>query len=274
MPASDERKPAPGGCPVSPPVAATPAASAGHRGGVAARRRDAWRWCPTMGALHAGHLALVERGRARPSRTVVSIFVNPAQFVADRRPRPLSAHLRCRSGDAGRGRRGSRLRARGRRHVSGRLRHRRSHRAGRPWPASRMRRGRISSAGVATVVAKLLLQSLPDVAMFGEKDYQQLQVVRTRGAGPRHPGRDRRRWRRFAKPTGWRCRRATGSSARTSAVALPPFLSRFARRRTRSGAERRSTPRLRGGATPSSASAAALDYLEARNAETLMPAER
>jgi pantoate--beta-alanine ligase len=136
---------------------------------------------PTMGALHEGHLALVRLARRRASRTVVSIFVNPAQFGPNEDfgtyPRRFDSDLAALT-DA---------------------------QADLVWappvelmyPAGFATRVTLEGpamagledvvrphffAGVATVVAKLFLQVAPDVALFGEKDYQQLKVI-TRMAG-------------------------------------------------------------------------------------------
>ena len=100
---------------------------------------------PTMGALHSGHLELVRLAKARCSRAVVSIFVNPAQFAPhedfDRYPRDEAGDLAKLAGVGLR----SRLVARSRRNVSGRLRH--PHHTGRRWPrAWRAISARISSA--------------------------------------------------------------------------------------------------------------------------------
>jgi pantoate--beta-alanine ligase len=130
---------------------------------------------PTMGALHDGHLALVEETRKRADRVVVSIFVNPTQFAPhedfDRYPRALEA-------DAVRlGARAEVIFAPGVKEM---------------YPegfATRIEVGGPSRgletdfrphffSGVATVVAKLLIACMPDMAVFGEKDYQQLLVVR------------------------------------------------------------------------------------------------
>jgi pantoate--beta-alanine ligase len=131
---------------------------------------------PTMGALHAGHLALVDAARARADFVCVSIFVNPAQFDvgADLAayPRPFDADLAV-------------CRARGVEAVFA------------PEPAELYPEGHqtwvevtelarpLEGAsrpghfrGVATVVAKLLAAARPHVAVFGEKDFQQLAVVR------------------------------------------------------------------------------------------------
>lgn len=131
---------------------------------------------PTMGALHAGHLALVKAARRKADTVVVSIFVNPTQFG----PREdLSAYPRDLAGDL------AKLRDLGvaavfapeaaemfppghRTHVevedlSGRL-------CGRARPTH--------FRGVATVVAKLLAIAQPHHAWFGQKDYQQLLIVR------------------------------------------------------------------------------------------------
>jgi pantoate--beta-alanine ligase len=131
---------------------------------------------PTMGALHDGHISLVRAALSTADRCIVSIFVNPAQFAPtedlDKYPRQLARDL-DRLAQAG------------------------AHLAFTPtvaemYPAgfaTKISVGGPSSGlesdfrptffeGVATVVVKLFLQALPDRAIFGEKDYQQLCVVR------------------------------------------------------------------------------------------------
>jgi pantoate--beta-alanine ligase len=131
---------------------------------------------PTMGALHAGHLALVGEARRRADRVVASIFVNPTQFGPnedfDRYPRDEAGDLRKLAG------------------------------AGAdavflpgvaamypPGEQTRVRVGAIADGlcgafrpghfeGVATIVTKLFALVGPCVAVFGRKDYQQLQVLR------------------------------------------------------------------------------------------------
>ena len=153
--------------------------------GVAALRAQVRDWrqaglkvamVPTMGALHDGHISLVRIALEQAERCVVSIFVNPTQFAPtedlDKYPRQLARDL-------------DRLRDAG------------AHLAFTPtvaemYPAgfaTKISVGGPSSGletdfrpaffdGVATVVAKLFLQTAPDCAVFGEKDYQQLCVVR------------------------------------------------------------------------------------------------
>jgi pantoate--beta-alanine ligase len=131
---------------------------------------------PTMGALHEGHLTLVRHAKGLAGRVVASVFVNPTQFgpnedfsryprqeekdaallegagcdvlflpqVAEMYPEGFSTTVTVAKVSEG---------------LCG---------AFRP----------VHFAGVATVVSKLLLQALPDVAVFGEKDYQQLQVIK------------------------------------------------------------------------------------------------
>ncbi|MGA8382101.1 MAG: pantoate--beta-alanine ligase [Stellaceae bacterium] len=152
---------------------------------IADLRRQLARWrgsgegiglVPTMGALHAGHMALVGAARTQCDRVVASIFVNTKQFAANEDlgsyPRPEAADLDL-------------LRAAGvdLAFVPA---------APEIYPprfSTLVRVGGLSEGlcgahraghfdGVATVVAKLLIQSLPDAAYFGEKDYQQLMVVR------------------------------------------------------------------------------------------------
>ncbi len=131
---------------------------------------------PTMGYLHDGHLALVRRGRELADRTVATVFVNPTQFGPTE---DLARYPRDEAGDAAK--------------LAG---------AGcdvlfAPSSAEMYPPGFATSiavagvsqglcgasrplmfGGVALVVTKLLLQALPDIAVFGEKDYQQLQVIR------------------------------------------------------------------------------------------------
>ena len=156
--------------------------------GVRARVRE-WRRAgetiglvPTMGALHRGHLALVARSRARCARTVATLFVNPTQFASsedfDRYPREEArdAELLERDGcdllfapDA-----------------------RELYPNGASIPEQFKTTVHVHDLsdglcgahrpghfiGSATVVMKLLMIAAPDIAYFGQKDFQQLQVVR------------------------------------------------------------------------------------------------
>lgn len=148
------------------------------RAQVAAWRSDGQRigFTPTMGALHEGHLSLVRLARTKVDRVVASIFVNPTQFGPnedfDLYPRDEDRDAALLSG-AG------------------------CHVLYAPTVAEMYPSGASTTvtvtgvseplegqarpghfAGVATVVTKLLNQCAPDVAVFGEKDFQQLQVIR------------------------------------------------------------------------------------------------
>ncbi len=150
----------------------------GLRAAVAAWRREGLSvgLVPTMGALHAGHLALIRRSRADCARTVASLFVNPTQFND---PKDLKAYPRDEAADA------ALFAAEGTDLLF-------APPADEVYPAGFATQVRVTSLGdclcgatrpghmegVATVVAKLLNQVRPDVAYFGEKDFQQLQIIR------------------------------------------------------------------------------------------------
>lgn len=157
------------------PAARSPAAVADR---VAAWRAEGLQvgFVPTMGALHAGHLSLVRIAKARADRVVASVFVNPRQFAPGE---DFAAYPRDEARDSG-------LLA----ETGCDLLYAPPVEAMYPEGAATTivtagpAEGLESAArphffhGVATVVAKLFNQVRPDVAVFGEKDYQQLQVIR------------------------------------------------------------------------------------------------
>ena len=130
---------------------------------------------PTMGALHEGHISLVNEARKHSGLVVVSIFVNPAQFAAgedfDAYPRSLDADMKKLAGRA------DIVFAPSAREMypDG---HATTISVGGPGAGLETDFRPHFFAGVATVVAKLLIAAGPDVAVFGEKDYQQLLVVK------------------------------------------------------------------------------------------------
>ena len=131
---------------------------------------------PTMGSLHAGHLSLMKVGKERSDRVIATIFVNPLQFAPNEDfetyPRREDSDIqKLVEEDI------DLLFAPGVNEMY------------RPDATTTINVGGLTDClcalsrpgffdGVATVVTKLLLQALPDIAIFGEKDYQQLLVIK------------------------------------------------------------------------------------------------
>ncbi len=132
---------------------------------------------PTMGSIHAGHLSLIATAKNHASRIVTSVFVNPTQFGPKE---DFKRYPRDEKGDV------EKLAGAGTDLVYA------------PSVEEMYPKGSSTSVkvlnlsddlcggarpqhfeGVATIVAKLLMQAAPDVAVFGEKDYQQLIVIRS-----------------------------------------------------------------------------------------------
>jgi pantoate--beta-alanine ligase len=150
---------------------------AGVRSSIAAfRTRGQIGFVPTMGALHAGHASLIERARRECRAVVVSIFVNPLQFdrAEDlaRYPRPLDADVALceRLGVDVVFAPAPEVMYPQPPQITVDVGHMADHLCGAFRPGH--------FAGVATVVVKLLNVLQPDVAYFGEKDAQQLAIVR------------------------------------------------------------------------------------------------
>jgi pantoate--beta-alanine ligase len=240
------------------------------RGHVAAWREAGERvgLVPTMGALHAGHMALVAAARENCRRTVASIFVNPKQFG----PREdFSAYPRPEADDL------AKLTEAG------------ADLAFIPAVEEMYSEGfatTISVAGpseglcgahrpghfdgVATIVAKLFTQTAPDAAFFGEKDYQQLMVVRRMVRDLDLP------LTIVGVPT---VREPDGLALSSRNVYLSPQERRLAPNLHR--AMREAAGEIAGGATPGSVLRRKIDelnglgirveYLELRDAATLSP---
>ncbi len=224
---------------------------------------------PTMGALHAGHLALVRLAQRRADRVIVSIFVNPAQFAPHEDlktyPRTFAADVAALAA----------LKTDLVWSPDAEIMYPPGF-ATRIVPEGPAKAGLEDAfrphffAGVTTVVAKLLIQCAPDIAVFGEKDYQQLKVV-TQLA------------RDLDLPTrivgGPIVREADGlalssrnrylsRAEREAAAMLHRVLKKCA---TEIAAGRPIAAVLGRGRDAIATAGFALDYLEARNAKTLAP---
>lgn len=152
---------------------------AGARAGVRALRRQgasSIALVPTMGALHAGHLALVEEGRRVADAVAVSIFVNPLQFGPgedyEKYPRSIEADARALAEN------GAALLFAPR---AGEMYPDAPRTLVTPRPSAALFEGAVRPGhftGVLTLVAKLFNIMQPDAAMFGRKDLQQLSLIR------------------------------------------------------------------------------------------------
>jgi pantoate--beta-alanine ligase len=217
-------------------------------------RKDTVALVPTMGALHAGHLALVRLAQHRADRVVVSIFVNPTQFAAHEDlgtyPRTFAADVAALA----------------------------ALKADLVWapavetmyPSGFATRIVPEGPALATVVAKLLVQCAPDVAVFGEKDFQQLKVVT-------QLARDLDLSTRIVGGPTLREADGLAMSSRNRYLtpqqrAVAPVLYRtLADCAERIAAGRPVAATLRQGRVAIIKAGFVLDYLEARHAETLAP---
>src|SRR5882757_6658977 len=224
---------------------------------------------PTMGALHDGHVSLVRLAKRRAGKVIVSIFVNPTQFAPsedfDSYPRTWKADV-------------AKLAAEGvdliwNPDVKTMYPEGFATRIVPEGPATAGLEDRFRPhffGGVATVVGKLFTQVRPDVAIFGEKDFQQLRVV-TRMAGDLDLG---------VKVIGSRTVRERDGLAMSSRNVylspeerlMAPTLYRAMKesaKRLRAGEDMEAA--MAGGAELITNAGFVLDYFEARHADTLAP---
>jgi pantoate--beta-alanine ligase len=224
---------------------------------------------PTMGALHEGHMALLSVARAECDRVVATIFVNPKQFAPTE---DLGSYPRREAADL------DMLRSAG------------VDLAFIPaveemYPPDFSTTVRVASLteslcgehrlghfdGVATVVTKLLIQALPDAAYFGEKDYQQLMMVRRLARDLDIPVR-------IAGVPTVRDADGLALSSRNGYLSpverrIAPNLARTLQRIADALAQRPGAVALElaGGLTELETAGFAVEYLEIRDAETLAP---
>jgi pantoate--beta-alanine ligase len=225
-----------------------------------------------MGALHAGHVALVRAAREGCDRVVATIFVNPKQFAPNE---DLGSYPRREAADL------DMLRAA---EVDLAF----VPAAEEIYPAGFATLVQVSGLteglcgahraghfdGVATVVTKLVLQSLPDAAYFGEKDYQQLMVVRRLARDLDIPVR-------IEGVTTWREPDGLALSSRNIYLSpeerrTAPLLARVLRRVAVAVAQQPDavSQELAQGAAELREAGFAVEYLEIRDAETLAPVTR
>jgi len=224
---------------------------------------------PTMGALHDGHVSLVRLAKRRADKVIVSIFVNPAQFAPSE---DFSSYPRTWKSDVAK-LAAEKVDAIWNPDVKTMYPDGFATRIVPEGPATVGLEDRFRPhffGGVATVVGKLFTQVRPDVAIFGEKDFQQLRVV-TRMAGDLDVG---------VKVIGSRTVRERDGLAMSSrnvylsseerrvASELYRALKESARRLQDGGDI---AAAMADGAEMITAAGFALDYFEVRHAETLAP---
>jgi pantoate--beta-alanine ligase len=226
---------------------------------------------PTMGALHAGHISLATIARQAAERTIVSIFVNPKQFAPgedfDRYPRTFEADL-DKLGAAG-------VDAVFAPPVSEIYPPGFATTITLAGPAAAGLEDRFRPThfqGVATVVAKLLIAAAPDVAIFGEKDFQQLRVIGRLVADLALPvdiiGAPIAREKDGLAMSS---RNAYLSAAERSVAPALHAILRQCEAAIRGGEAVASV--LEAGRADAAAAGFVLDYLELRDAETLAPVD-
>lgn len=233
------------------------------------RRGQTFALVPTMGFLHDGHLSLMREGRSRCDVVATTIFVNPTQFGPNedlsRYPRDLAGDL-AKCGSAG------------------------ATVVYSPEPSTVYPKGyqtyvnveQVSQGlcgdrrpghfrGVATVVTKLLALFRPDLALFGEKDYQQLQVIKALNRdlelGVEIIGMPTIRETDGLAMSS----RNTYLSAEDRQRALSLSKGLFAMQAAAKGGESDVNRLLALGTKPLTEAQVKLDYLEVRDAETLEP---
>jgi len=224
---------------------------------------------PTMGALHDGHVSLVRQAKRRAARVIVSIFVNPAQFAPSEDfgsyPRTWKADLAKLAAE--------KVDLIWNPDVKTMYPDGFATRILTEGPATAGLEDRFRPhffGGVTTVVGKLFTQCRPDLAVFGEKDFQQLRVV-TRMASDLDLG---------VKVIGSRTvREADGLAMSSRNVYLSPEQRLTApelyralqesARRLRAGDDIEAA--MAGGAAIVTGAGFTLDYFEVRHAETLAP---
>ncbi len=225
---------------------------------------------PTMGALHAGHLSLVRLGHRKADKVVATIFVNPAQFAPNedfgRYPRTWKADLALLTKE-----KTDLVFAPAVKEI---------------YPEGFTTKITLEGpalgletdfrphffGGVATIVAKLLIEAMPDVAIFGEKDYQQLLVIKRMARDLDLPIKI------LGAPI---VREKDGLALSSRNIYLSPEHRKIAPvlHRVLSGAAKEIAkgatiePVLERGRATIRSSGFQLDYLEARNADTLAKAE-
>lgn len=227
---------------------------------------------PTMGNLHAGHISLVDTARLYADIVVATVFVNPTQFAPDE---DFSSYPRTLDGD-------SKMLAEA--HVDILF----APNVNEVYPDGFSTSVNVEGItnclcgldrpthfkGVSTVVTKLLLQALPDVAVFGKKDYQQLQVIRRVAKDLDIPVQ-------IEGSQTWREADGLAMSSRNAYLsdeerAIAPILYKIISEIAWHITDGKPVASLleEGIKTILNAGFKSVDYLEVRDAETLVPVER